>query len=287
MPHATFTDPAVEAEFARRGYVILPYADGSAIPGILADLQQLRPSDGFQGMQQSGLMRQSFHVTFFDPDVEYRRQVFETTRGWFDCFAATHLSPHRILQGNIFLKPPGKGYVYPHQNLTITDERAFRSVSLWCPLQDTSRENGTLCVVPGSQTGFMRYRNTNVVCEVFRAFMPGRPAERFLQPLEVRAGEVVVVDDRLIHVSPANQTNNPRWVLHALYAPVAAPLRYFDVQGSQVTMYAVDEDFWQLHVPGTHPSGLPEVEVLPNDEPVYTEESLVKKLENLRAQFTD
>jgi|CXWL01.1.fsa_nt_gi hypothetical protein len=284
-PPATFSDPAVEAEFNRRGYVILPYLRRDVIPPILAGLQQLCPSDNFQGMQQSGLMRQSFHVTFFDPHVEYRLQVLAKTRDLFRSFVAAHLSNHRIVQGNIFLKPPGKGYVYPHQNLTITDERAFRSVSLWCPLQDTSRENGTLCVIPGSQTGFMSYRNTNVVHEVFRSFLPEQRAERFLRPLEVKAGEVVVLDDRLVHVSPINQTGNPRWVLHALYVPMAAPLRYFDVQGEQVRAYAVDDEFWQLHVPGTHPTGLAEIDVLPYDEPAYDEDSLLMKLEDLKARF--
>ncbi len=282
--HPTFADAAIEESFEKQGFVVLPFLEKAAIPKILEEFQQLRPSDGFRGMQETALMQQSFHVTFFDRNVEYRQQVFERIYSIFNDFALRELVNHRMVQGNIFLKPPKQGFVFPHQNLTITDEKQFRSISLWCPLQDTDLENGTLCVIPGSQEGFMRYRNTQVEWPLWEAFMPQGAATPYLVPLNVKAGQVVVLDDRLIHVTPENQTNSPRWVLHSLWLPASAPLRYFDVQLAHKKVHecAVQEDFWQFYTPGTEPMGLQEIAVHPYDEPQFTLEELLAHLEMLK-----
>jgi hypothetical protein len=282
--HPTFSDPRLEAQFSRQGYVVLPMLDRAAIPGILLSFQQLRPSDGYQGMQETALMQQSFHVTFFDRDLDYRRQVFEYVQALFQIWMERHLQAHRMVQGNVFLKPPGKGFVFPHQNLTITDEGTYRSVSLWCPLQDTDAHNGTLFVIPGSQNGFMRYRNTQVEWPLWEAFMPEGKATPYLKALAVKAGEVVVLDDRLIHVTPDNHSEAPRWVIHGLCLPGVAPLRYFDVQGDWVVEYAVGEDFWQYYAPGTQPEGLERVGVRAYEEPRFTEEGLIERLEALEGE---
>lgn len=280
--HPTFANPETQALFQKQGYVILPMLDKRTIPGILQDFQGLRPSDGYQGMQETELMAQSFHVTFFDSDHDYRNQVFEKVKALFQDWVAEHLVDHRMVQGNVFLKPPGKGFVFPHQNLTITFEDEFRSVSLWCPLQDTGPENGTLYVIPGSHQGFMYYRNTQILWPLWESFMPGGKATPYLLPLNVKAGEVVVLDDALIHVTPDNLSEAPRWVLHALWLPDRAPLRYFDLEGDCIIEYAVPEDFWQHYVPGTKPNGLERVRTRAYDEPRFTEEGLIARLMELR-----
>lgn len=281
--HPTFTDPQWEATFRRQGYVVLPFLEASHIAGILDTFHGLRPSDSYRGWQETALGRQSFHVTFFDPDPHYRQQVFALVRDIFQPFATKRLAHHRMVQGNVFIKPPRQGFVFPHQNLTITQEDHFRSISLWCPLQDTHHENGTLYVLPGSHHGFLRYRNTHILWPWIDAFMDHGPAEPYLVPLEVKAGEVVVLDDRIVHVSPQNHTDSPRWVLHALWLPETAPLRYYDVEGHppRVAEYAVEEDFWQMHAPGTHPTGLRRVALHPYHEPHYTTEELIAVLKRL------
>lgn len=277
----TFADPETQAMFRKQGYVILPLMDHAAIPGILDDFKRLRPSDGYQGMQETELMAQSFHVTFFDSDHAYRHQVFEKVKALFETWAARHLVHHRMVQGNVFLKPPGKGFVFPHQNLTITHEEEFRSVSLWCPLQDTGPGNGTLYVIPGSHEGFMHYRNTQIIWPLWESFMPDGKATPYLLPLHVKAGEVVVLDDALIHVTPDNLSDAPRWVLHALWLPEAAPLRYFDLQGDRIIEYGVPEDFWQHYIPGSQPTGLERLGDRPYHEPQFTEEELISRLVEL------
>ncbi len=49
-----------------------------------------------------------------------------------------------------------------HQNWTFVDEDKFTSVSVWVPLCDVSRFNGTLEVVPKTHNTLTKYRSPSI-----------------------------------------------------------------------------------------------------------------------------
>lgn len=262
-PRKTFRDPQVQALFERQGYVKLPFAERAELDAAWAKIRSLEPSDSFASGQEMDIPSQSYHCTFFDKNRGYRSRVFEILSDFFAPAIQSHFIDHTPIQANVFLKPPGQGFVYPHQNLTVTDESRFSSLSLWCPFQDTRAENGTMFVVPGSHRKFMKWRSTHIYWPLMRMFM--EPVGlKYMEEIEVRAGELLLIDDSIIHYTPDNHSASPRIVFHGMVAPREAPVWYcqLDEAGKKVEVYETERDFWQYYLPGGRPSGLKLVQEL-------------------------
>jgi len=137
-----FKDSAIESTFRKKGFVNIPFLSGEEVTTLKQDLLALQPSDAYKGNQETHIGQQSFHVTFFDRDVAYKQQVYDLVSSKFSVIAGTLLNNYKCAQANVFVKPPHSGFVYPHQNLTITDETKFTTVSFWLPLQDTNLGSG-------------------------------------------------------------------------------------------------------------------------------------------------
>ncbi len=276
---SVFRDNNIESQFRKYGYVSVPFLTENETESLKQELLQFTPSDNYQGNQPTPFGKQSFHVTFFDSNKEYRQNVFDFIKSKFSSISNQLLDNYKCAQANVFLKPPHSGFVYPHQNLTITDEQKFTSVSFWLPLQDTGFENGTICLVPGSQTSFVNYRNTHINWPYVNSFKEGAALGYFI-PINVKAGELLILDDRLIHYTPINKSNNERWVMHALWAPAESPIWFCDPKKDEVNIYQVNDDFWQFHLPGEFPSDKP-YKTIPNTETLFTDIELLEQLQLL------
>ncbi len=276
-----FNDPGTENTFRKQGFIILPFVNETETLNLKQSLMALNPSDHFKGNQSTLIGQQSFHITFFDQDKTYKQAVYNTVKDVFSSFSQEHLKNYKCAQANVFLKPGGKGFVFPHQNLTIVDEEKYTSLSFWLPLQDTNFENGTICLIPGSQYNFVKYRNTHVFWPYVKFFIEGKGLNYFV-PVNVKAGEILIIDDRLIHYTPINSTTQDRWVVHSLWAPKEVQLRFCDPHKTEVKIYHVDDEFWQFHPPGASIQKTDPDSILINDEFVYNESELIEILENLK-----
>lgn len=279
---AVFRNPQVETEFRKKGFVILPLGDAAFARAIKAHLLSLQPDDRYDGNQPTLIGQQSFHITFFDSNVIYKRQVFAYARELLSAFVAENFMDYSCVQANAFIKPSGKGFVHPHQNLTILDEERYTSVSLWIPLQDTNLHNGTLCVIPGSQNGLEKWRNTHVYWPYIDFFRNGKGRDYF-QAIDVKAGEVLILDDRILHYTPVNESTEDRWVLHSLWKPEEAEVWFTDPGSANVHIYTVEEDYWQNSMPGDRPDDSAPKKVLPYTPRRMDEIELLHYLDKLHA----
>lgn len=278
-----FNDIETEALFRRQGYVILKGIDNDSLLEFKSKALKLKPSDNFAGNQATLIRPQSVHITFFDENEEYKRTVYNHYKKTFTPLAKEYLKDYKCAQANVFLKPSGSGYVYPHQNLTIVDEEKFTTVSFWIPLQDTDFENGTICLIPGSHNNFIKYRNTHVHWPYMKLLM--EDGLKHFVPIEVKAGELLVLDDRIIHYTPINSKHTERWVIHGVWAPKEAQLIFCDPVNGSVTIFPVHDEFWQFHTPGAL---LPETQAhysLRYDLKLLSDIDLLSKLNDLKVQF--
>lgn len=282
---AVFKDHLLDEQFNKNGYIIVPFLSEDEVSAFKKDLIQLRPSDDYKGNQKTLIGQQSFHVTFFDSNQHYRQNVYDYLKARFNAISSNLLADYKCAQANVFLKPAHSGFVYPHQNLTITDETKYTSVSFWSPLQHTNFENGTICLIPGSQKGFVKYRNTHVLWPYVNYFKDG-PGLHYFKPFKVNAGELLIIDDRIIHYTPINTSNEARWVAHALWAPAEAPIWFCDPREDKVTIHEVSDHFWQFHAPGEFPDSGFNSFTQTNDEVPLNEIELKNRLELLSTMAT-
>jgi ectoine hydroxylase-related dioxygenase (phytanoyl-CoA dioxygenase family) len=72
------------------------------------------------------------------------------------------------------------------------------TLTLWCPLQDITKDNGGIRVIPGSHK-----INDNIEalgCEAFYNDIEQELIASYFIPLYPKAGECLIFDDTLLHL---------------------------------------------------------------------------------------
>lgn len=245
-------DSGLEDELLDTGYVRVPMLDGPELAEAVAAFEQLRPDDRFEP-DGTGLNRSSYHCTFLDTNLEYKRTTQELITRIFQPKIDAVAVDYRILTGNFYVKMPGKGRFQIHQNWPTTEDLSVTTLTLWCPLHDTNEANGTLRVVPGSH---------KIVPDVatpqrppfFAAFEDELIADH-LVPICLKAGEGLLFDDSLVHWSSENRSDRPRRAVQIEAVPAevqpvlyhldetASPPRWelFDVDGRFFIDHSIDQ----------------------------------------------
>lgn len=139
------------------------------------------------------------------------------------------LAGNRWLAGYLISKPPKSPALFWHQDwwgwdhpLSYTPRLLGLGVMIY--LSDTCRENGCLRVIPGSHRCQHRLHSLPVAHEQSLSHIDD-PDDIAYQSnesetaVEVDAGDVVLLDPRLLHSAYANQTDNERSLLTLWYLP--------------------------------------------------------------------
>lgn len=246
----TFHDPALQAAFEQDGYAVVDLLDAAAVAELQAgyDAQDHAPSPADYPWVQG------FETTLYDPRPTYREQVLQHADRLIGGALDAVLIDHRIMFANWVVKVPGSHEVPLHADWTFLDEDRFSSATVWCPLVDTSIEldNGPLGVVAGSQRviDFLRIANVAAYDRCERAVAG---LERHVP--HVRAGQAVIMDNRVVHFSPPNRTDRTRVALGCVVGPVEAEMHHYwlDEHGT-LLRFELDRSFYLTYTIG-EPSG--------------------------------
>jgi hypothetical protein len=252
-----FCNPDLQAEFDRKGYVIVPTP--FLIPSEVEALKQAYfdtlPERGGSFLGDETDFKTdaaiTYDFTFIDRNWEYKQKVFDIITARFEAHYQPLLDRYKPIIANFIRKEENSGEVPLHQNWAFVDERQYTSVSIWVPLVDSNVSNGTLQMVDGSHKRFGELRGPMVPweCENLRAAL----IADHLTPMNVKAGSAVVLDDSIIHYSNVNQTNGLRLTIQLILVPEeAAPIHHhLDPQTNpeQVEVIEVNRDFFMRFHP--------------------------------------
>ncbi len=219
-----FTDPALQEQFLPAGYVQVPLLSASEVSYLLTKIGTLRPDDNFN--PQSGEnYRATYHCSFVDKNVAYKRQAFALMKEVFEPHLKRYMPDFEIISANFYVKPPHTGRFTIHQNWPVLDVKDT-TVTLWCPLQDVDVHNGGIHVVPGSHKIIDHVEG--ILCPPYFKDFQEALIEKYLKPLPMQAGQGLIFDDALIHWSPTNNSDEPRIAVQILCVPGdATPFLYF------------------------------------------------------------
>jgi len=229
----TLLDDELERRFTEEGYVSRPLLDATEVAALRSMFFERWP-------EGSG-----FHTDVERAGPDGRREVHELLAPTWERHLPRVLDDHRVFMASFLVKWPGPDSdLYVHQDTTYVDEDRYRSVAFWVALDDIGPEqdNGPLEVAPGSHRWADEYRGTNVVPWHRRHEERARAA---MVPVRVSAGDLVVMDNRLIHWSPPNRSDRPRVVVAAAAVPAEAELLHAVGLGDgMVGLLRVDDDFY-------------------------------------------
>jgi ectoine hydroxylase-related dioxygenase (phytanoyl-CoA dioxygenase family) len=125
---------------------------------------------------------------------------------------------------NYFIKEPNSPEsVAWHQDSYYWPLDPIKSLTVWIACADSNEGNGAMRVIPGShRTGILKHSrmesdDTDSVllleCET------GQFREDAAEPLIIKAGQISIHDDKIVHGSPGNPSDRRRVALTVRYSP--------------------------------------------------------------------
>jgi hypothetical protein len=117
-----------------------------------------------------------------------------------------------------------------HQDATVVDEHTHTTMGLWVPVVDTGRENGGLCVLPGSNQGnpytIRSAHSPSLEIEI------DEEVEPYVEYLDIKAGQGIIFSHQLFHGSPSNLSGKQRPIIHAGLVPMGVRHMYYMIDKS-------------------------------------------------------
>lgn len=283
-----FNDDKLNEEFIKNGFVRIPFISAEEAAELKQKFFDTLPHSGGQitteetGVENSRLVTYDF--TFIDKNPEYKRQVFNIITERFKPHMEKILADYRPIIANYIRKQPTTGEVPLHENWAFADERKCFTVSIWCPLVDSTVENGTLQVVPGSHKRFGEIRGPMVPWELDN--IKHQIIDKHLVPLETKAGDCVILDDSIVHYSAVNNSGGLRLAIQLICIPSEMPSIHYYMEPSknpsEVHVLEVDVDFYMQFNPWKNPGNVKRVKTIPYKHRFIDEAEFVDRLNKPR-----
>lgn len=212
MPNNRLSD-AQKTFFERNGYLI-------GLPPVFAPEEVRQMNAGLEGLMK--LLRPG-------EDSKEIREWHESSRFLYDiCMNETILDyvedllgPFYLWASNFFIKEPhSKATVAWHQDAYYWPLDPHESLTVWIAMDDVDEENAAMQVIPGSHNvGLLKHSRAKETDSVLTLECEkGQFREDSAVSLVLKAGQISIHDDNLVHGSPANRSNRRRAGLTARYS---------------------------------------------------------------------
>ncbi len=280
-----FLQPHLAKEFENKGYLIVDLLTQSEVDDLW---------DFYHSLTHSHKTAYGFHVSLDNKDPNFVKQINDKVLGMINQKMPQYFSGYRLLSGRFLVKDFNKqGLVTPHQDWSFTNEieQTF-SATIWIPLLDVHLQNGALGVIQGSHRIYKGIRATPL--PVFKVPFEDCANRIFpyLKVLEMRAGQALIMNNRLIHGSPPNLSAQPRIALGAEIIPANATLYHYYLRPDtqEVEQYEIDDTFFyqysnakllQLYQNNAYPTALKAVNRLPYHPEQQTWEQVSAEIQSL------
>lgn len=233
------SDLALERRLANEGYVVVALLDPDGVAAVKRVIDGLGPAPGDPG---HGLFNDSWST-----DTAYKRALSDGLDNIFAPVIDALFVDHTPLIWGTSVKYPGtEGSVAAHRDPTFVDEERFRSVGVWCALNDVAEEDGTLEILPRSH----RSETTIRVHQSEGNLYPDIDlnSRDLLRSVRLQAGSAIIYDHSLIHRSGPNLRTRPRVVAMSHLVPVAARSTYaVPLDETTAAVIEAGSDFYLEH----------------------------------------
>lgn len=278
--------------FENEGYAVFPLINDSEVETLKTYYESLGLKD------EKGY---GFHVSMDQKDKDLCREIREKVWGIVVPRLEEHLKDFKPFVASFVAKESNpKGVVPAHQDWSFVDNEqdGYCSITCWVALVDTTLDNGCMGVISGSHK-FMEYNRPSpspqtpvpLSDHMFSIFP-------YLKTLEMKAGEVLMFDNRTFHASPPNTTDFVRLAAGVGVTQKDAQLAHYYLKpnGKKDTLlkYKVDEEFFlkyenarlsEMYDNGELIEGYGEPEEVPYNCPNFTSDELVEMIKGAGNEY--
>ena len=233
-----FKDTKQQALFEKQGFLVIPsFLNPEEVQHMDRLFDELHPN----------LPESSFFAGVYSSDFEYKKRVSEEVKVVYKRTYENTFIDYTPFGGAFLHKISAPdSYLFVHQDWTVVEEKKHVALNIWVPLCDITPDNGPLMVLPGSQ-----YDAYNVLRAPTMRFFFDHDANAVidqLEPLIVKAGDAVVLNQSLIHYSPPNVSGKIRKAITAgMKTKDAQMIFHYKDQNSQddsIEKFEMDDDFF-------------------------------------------
>jgi len=282
-----FKKEELQKKFSEDGFVVVPMLDKDEVNTLLSY---------YQNQEFDNRIEAGFHISLDNQNENLVKEVGSTIKSILVPKTADLLDDCKVFTASYVIKEPGlQNIVPPHQDWTFVDENEFCSATVWTALVDVTEKNGALGVIRGSHKIFDHKRSSPspqskspLADHIFTLFP-------FVEVIEMKAGESLIFDNRLIHASPPNLSDQARIAVGIGITQSEAQLKHFyqNPNSGKLEEYDVNENFYtwfnnkrlsDLFESGNSPEGLKkvgEIERIVPDLSKSEMEDCVKKLDGV------
>jgi len=213
-PQARRLSPEEKAQYEQWGYVKnLPLFDEAAVPGLqqtFQDLESLLPGD--VDINQINMWHKANRLY----------GALCRTPAILDCVEDLLGPDFYQWGGQFFVKRPGDGSIVPwHQDSQYWPLSPRRTVTVWLAIYDADERNGAMQVVRGShRAGDLCHHVNDDKNYVLEQEVDAQFIDRSnVVTMDLKAGEISLHDDSLLHGSGANTSGRVRCGLTMRFSP--------------------------------------------------------------------
>ncbi|MFN8276305.1 MAG: phytanoyl-CoA dioxygenase family protein [Chitinophagales bacterium] len=270
----TCLDAELQHQLDQQGYVLMPFLPSQTITKFKTLYNQYFKADA------------PFYSSSFHNDLSLKKKLSDIILQELHPLLDQVVCDVRWLGASFLEKPAGEHFAMPiHQDWTVTDEERFGSFTFWIPLQDTSAQHGAMQVIAGSHNieAVLRAPSLPVAFDAQRKWM-----NSYLKTIPMKAGTAMLFNQKLMHASLPNFSDQGRLALTVGLVPKEAKLRmyYFDKSRSEISQYAMPDDLFLRYPEVINGPGIGELEkTLPYTPTVFSEAELRVKLDALKRSF--
>jgi len=237
---ALFKNPELQQQFESQGFVKLPLLNKEEVDTLL---------NFYQDQNFDNKIDDGFHISLDNQNQELVTAVGEKIKSVLVPKTTDIFDRGQVFTASYVIKEPGlQNIVPPHQDWSFVDENEFCSVTVWTPLVDVTENNGALGIIKGSQNLFNHHRSSPspqskspLADHIFTLFP-------YVEIVEMKAGETLIFNNKLIHASPPNLSDQSRIAVGIGVTQEEAQLRhYYHVPNSepaQLEVYEVEKEFY-------------------------------------------
>ena len=200
--HIEIPDAVIASELDSNGYVVLPGIDAATV----AELRRTV----YEEVRSACPDKVNFN-TGADLTGPMRERAFESITKTFTPVLDRYFRNYDCMVGLMFVKRPStvtSGQIHLHCDPTLLpDENQQKHLNIWAPLIDVNEANGALWVVPRAHKVFAPVHAFSVPSQL--AQITDTVMEHG-QCVPMKAGELLIFDNRMPHFSRQNWTDADR-----------------------------------------------------------------------------